>query len=339
MAQTGRKHREIRFSVGTNGGKTSGARRQERVRLAQLAVCLFLFLAMLVGRGVFPSKLAQIRDQVLKALTDNIDFQTAFAQLGESLSQGESVWGDLGEFCVEVFGPSESSQEDSGKSSLPIPQLTGLMTAESRFLSENPDATALARHFLREGEQSALWPAQTQESRTESIQPEPQAAVPAVGTVLLKSDYDGQALPQNYTMDQLSLGGLETMTPVLGHINSVYGYRDHPINGKYQFHGGVDIGAQMGDPILAFAAGTVEYVGEDDSYGLYFQLDHGNGIKSFYAHCSAVCVTKGEAVTLGQKVAEVGASGMATGPHLHLELKYDRTHLNPIYYIEYLTNQ
>lgn len=71
---------------------------------------------------------------------------------------------------------------------------------------------------------------------------------------MIKSDYNGQVLPEGYTMDQLSLGDLDTVTPVLGRINSVYGYRDHPINGVYQFHGGVDIGGQMGDPIAAFAA-------------------------------------------------------------------------------------
>lgn len=144
-------------------------------------------------------------------------------------------------------------------------------------------------------------------------EPEP-AAVPAAGTLILKSDYSGDPLPNNYTMDQLSLGALETMTPVLGYINSGYGYRDHPINGAYQFHGGVDISGQMGDPIQAFASGTVEYVGKDDSYGLYLQLDHGNGVKSFYAHCSTICVTKGQTVSIGDKIAEIGSTGMSTGP-------------------------
>ncbi len=123
---------------------------------------------------------------------------------------------------------------------------------------------------------------------------------------------------------------------MLGHISSGYGYRDHPINGNYQFHGGVDIGANMGDPIQAFASGTVEYTGEDDSYGLYFQIDHGNGVKSFYAHCSTVLVRKGQAVSIGDTVALVGSTGTATGPHLHLELSCVSLHVNPIYYIEYL---
>jgi murein DD-endopeptidase MepM/ murein hydrolase activator NlpD len=137
-------------------------------------------------------------------------------------------------------------------------------------------------------------------------------------------------------MDQLSLGDLDTTLPILGHLNSEYGYRDHPINGTYQFHGGVDIGGQSGDSIGAFAAGTVEYIGEDDSYGLYLQIDHGNGVKSFYAHCKKLCVSKGQTVSAGEKVAEVGSTGSATGPHLHFELKYNKLHLNPAYYLEFL---
>ena len=216
-----------------------------------------------------------------------------------------------------------------------------LLNQESQFLSRNQDEEALASHFLNEaGQQVALELSALRAAAQPQVQQQSQTdAVPAAGTLLVKSDYSGQALPGNYTMDQLSLGQLDTVTPVLGRLTSGYGYRDHPISGAYQFHGGVDISGNKGDPIAAFAAGTVEYVGEDDSYGLYLQLDHGNGVKSFYAHCSDVCVKKGQTVALGEKIAEVGSSGAATGPHLHLELKYNKMHLNPIYYIQYLSDQ
>ena len=59
-------------------------------------------------------------------------------------------------------------------------------------------------------------------------------------------------------------------------------------------------------------------------------------MKSFYAHCSRIVVTKGQAVEIGEKVAEIGSTGSATGPHLHLELKYNKMHLNPAYYVEFL---
>lgn len=338
------RRKNLRVSMGTSQRKRpTKQNQQEKVRLLQLFICLVLFLAVVIGKGVFPNKLTQVRDEILTMLSTDIDFRSAFSTLGESLSEKGAIWGELGDFCVEVFGPTETPEPSIDEENDAIPQFTSLMASESLFFSQNPDSSAIAEHFLNlNGTQTGLWSAAEEESSTTapSTSPQPQTEViAAAGTVLLKSDYSGQALPTNYTMDQLSLGDLETVTPVLGHINSVYGYRDHPINGKYQFHGGVDIGGQMGDPIKAFAAGTVEYVGEDDSYGLYFQLDHGNGVKSFYAHCSVVCVKKGEQVSLGQKVAEVGASGAATGPHLHLELKWNSTHLNPIYYIEYLTDQ
>ena len=136
-------------------------------------------------------------------------------------------------------------------------------------------------------------------------------------------------------MDQLSLGTIESVAPVFGTLTSGYGYRDHPINGKHRFHGGVDIGADAGTLIAAFADGRVEYVGEDNSYGLYLQIDHGNGVKSFYAHCQQICVRKDQAVKAGETVALVGSTGTTTGPHLHLELKCGEVRVDPAYYISF----
>lgn len=86
--------------------------------------------------------------------------------------------------------------------------------------------------------------------------------------------------------------------------------------------------------MLAFAAGTVEYIGESDSYGQYLQLRHDNGVATFYAHCSKLCVQQGQTVEAGEKVAESGATGEVTGPHLHFEMTKDGVRLNPAYYIE-----
>lgn len=340
-ARTYKKKTSPRYAGSrTNENKKAS---QENLRLVQLFICLVLFLAVFLGKGIFPSKLLQIRDDLLTLITSNTDFRAAFSSLGDTESD-TGILGQLEDFCIEVFGVEESAVPDS-ESAQAVPELASFLWNESSFLSENPDEQAITDHLLSQNawklpmttveETSAEAAPQAEEPVSE---PEP-AAVPAAGTLILKSDYSGDPLPNNYTMDQLSLGALETMTPVLGYINSGYGYRDHPINGAYQFHGGVDISGQMGDPIQAFASGTVEYVGKDDSYGLYLQLDHGNGVKSFYAHCSTICVTKGQTVSIGDKIAEIGSTGMSTGPHLHLELKFNKMHLNPIYYIEYLSDQ
>jgi len=292
-----------------------------------------------LGRGVFPQKLNQVRGDILALISTDFDFQEALAGLGESLAGSGTVLDDLGEFCVEVFGVERQEEEPPQPVAFTPPQSDEVLKAELQFLSRGANTAVRTTHYAelsRFGLEVSL-PEEESEPPVETVtEPEEPAAVPAAGAVIAVSDYSGQELPNNYTMDQLSLGELETVTPVLGHLNSEYAYRDSPINGKYQFHGGVDIGGQMGDPISAFAAGTVEYTGEDDSYGLYLQVDHGNGVKSFYAHCSKIVVVKGQTVAMGEKLAEIGSTGDSTGPHLHLELKYNKMHLNPAYYVDFL---
>lgn len=317
---------------------------QDKLRLIQLFVCLLLFLAVFLGKGISPEKLLEIRDDLLAMITSNTDFRAAFSTVGDGTSDA-GILGRLENFCVAVFGAEDDGGSQSGATQA-APELASFLFNGSSFLSGTPDEQAITNHLLSQNAWRLPHPSSEEVSETpeqvqaaeDTVQEETET-VPAAGTLLLKSDYNGDPLPNNYTMDQLSLGPLETLTPVLGYINSGYGYRDHPINGTYQFHGGIDISGQMGDPIQAFASGTVEYVGKDDSYGLYLQLDHGNGIKSFYAHCSEVCVTKGQEITIGETIAKIGSTGMSTGPHLHLELKFNKMHLNPIYYIEYLTDQ
>lgn len=314
----------------------------EQVRLVQLAVCLVLFLTVFLWKGVFPQKLVQLREDIQDLISADLDFQQAFSDLGASLADGDSVLSELAAFCTEVFGV-ERPEEPSEQMSLP-PQPAGVLADELQFLSEGSAPAARTTHYMdfsrfglehREAPVPGPAPSTEEIVQPEAAEEEP-PAVPAAGTVVAFSDYSGDPLPNNYTMDQVSFGELETMTPVLGHLNSVYGYRDHPINGQYIFHGGVDIGGQTGDPIAAFAAGTVEYTGKNDSYGLYLQLDHGNGVKSFYAHCSKIEVVKGQAVAMGDTIARIGSTGSSTGPHLHLELKYNKMHVDPAYYVDFL---
>lgn len=335
------QRRSVRAYGGVQGrGRRNKSRSQEQTRLIQLVICLILFLTIFFGKGVFPQKLSQVRGDILSLISTDFDFREALASLGESLAGSETVLTDFGEFCAEVFGAAPQEQETRPVAFTP-PQPAEILTEELQFLSGSPDTAVRTEHYAKlsgfglELKPVTAEPETDPPAEIETGVEEP-IVIPAAGTLIAASDYSGRELPNNYTMDQLSLGELETVTPVLGHLNSVYGYRDSPINGEYQFHGGVDIGGQMGDPIGAFAAGTVEYTGEDDSYGLYLQVDHGNGVKSFYAHCSKIVVVKGQTVAMGEKLAEVGSTGDSTGPHLHLEMKYNKMHLNPAYYVDFL---
>lgn len=338
-----------RRSVRDYGGPSARRRQQrissqEKVRLLQLTICFVLFLVIFLWKGVFPQKLNRVREDLFTLITTDLDFRASLTELGEALSEGDSVLANLGTFCVEVFGAGEQVKPEAEPepAAFTAPLLPADMLGEELyFLSRAADMTARTVHYadptpfgleVRTMEQE---PVPEEAPPVEAADAGEPPAVPAAGTVVMYSDYSGDPLPGNYTMDQLSLGELETVTPVMGRLTSEYGYREHPILGKVLFHGGVDIGGQEGDPVAAFADGKVEYTGKDDSYGLYLQVDHGNGVKSFYAHCSKIVVTKGQAVARGEKLAEIGSTGISTGPHLHLELKYGKMHLNPAYYVEF----
>ncbi len=335
----GRGAHRRRKAAGAPTERGTRQEKQERVLLVQLALCLVLFLTVFLGKGVFPHKLVQLREDMSAMLTQDFDFRQALTELGESLAEGEGVFSDLGDFCVQVFGAQEEQVQPVEFQPM---DPAAVLTAELEYFSQTPDLLERTARYSALDQLGVPSKKVTQSIETEEITGGSayQGAIMAAGNVFLKSDYSGPDLPANYTMDVLSLGGLETMTPIMGHLNSPYGYRTNPVNGEEgDFHGGVDIGGQTGDPIAAFASGTVEYIGQDDSYGIYLQIDHGNGIKSFYAHCSQLLVSKGDPVTIGQTVALVGSTGTATGPHLHLELKYGKMHMNPAYYVEFLNDQ
>lgn len=322
------------------GGTKSGLSPKERVRLGQLCVCLALFLIVFVGKGAFPQQLAQLQGKLVSVLTADTDFRAAFSKLGESLGSQGSVLGELEDFCVEVFGIQPAGEGETAEDTQ--------TQQEQAFLNAGASSADLAAHYLRLDEMPEGWldeepaaqtaPETTAQAPAQEETAAPAESVPAVGTVLLSANYTGTPLPNNYTMDKLSLGALETVNPILGHLRSTYGYRDHPVDGEYKFHNGVDIGGQMGEPIGAFAAGTVEYIGENDDHGLYLQIDHGNGVKSFYAHCSKLLVSQGQTVAAGETVALVGSTGVSTGPHLHFEIKCAGVHVDPAYYLTFLTD-
>ena len=120
-------------------------------------------------------------------------------------------------------------------------------------------------------------------------------------------------------------GTLQWPLPVAGTITSQFGHRVDPITGEVSSHTGTDIACAEGTPILAAADGIVTVANGLDSwggsYGYYIQIDHGNGLETLYAHCSAICVTTGQQVQAGEVIGYVGHTGRATGSHLHLEVR------------------
>ncbi len=115
---------------------------------------------------------------------------------------------------------------------------------------------------------------------------------------------------------------------------SPFGYRTHPISGvPGKLHKGIDLAAPEGKPIHAIAAGRVRTAGTSKSYGNYIVLEQADGLCSLYAHCKKLLVQTDTYVQAGQAIAEVGATGAATGAHLHLELWRAGKLLDPEEYI------
>lgn len=120
--------------------------------------------------------------------------------------------------------------------------------------------------------------------------------------------------------------------PISGRITSGYGPRT-PTDIVSANHAGVDIGANTGADIVASMEGKVEVVSSQGDYGNHLKITNGE-ISTLYAHCSKIVVNEGDSIKQGQKIAEVGSTGRATGPHLHFEIRRNNKTVDPLKIVE-----
>lgn len=116
-------------------------------------------------------------------------------------------------------------------------------------------------------------------------------------------------------------------------VTCAYGPRVHPINGNKSFHYGVDLAAGMNTEIYATKSGTVTGATYGEANGYYVTINHGDGYSSIYAHMTNYVVSVGDSVKQGQLIGYVGTTGWSTGPHLHFEILYNGSNVNPMNYI------
>lgn len=109
-------------------------------------------------------------------------------------------------------------------------------------------------------------------------------------------------------------------------ISSGYGAR--------RGHTGIDIDGEYGDPVWAAKSGTVESAGYNGTYGLDVVIDHGDGIKTRYAHLQSICVSAGDEIEIGEQLGEEGSTGKSTGSHLHFEVIINGEQHNPMNYVK-----
>lgn len=125
------------------------------------------------------------------------------------------------------------------------------------------------------------------------------------------------------------------LRPVDGIITCEFGPRINPVTFEPGFHNGIDYAGNTGESIRATKSGIIEYSGWIEGYGNTIIINHGNGVKSLYAHASQLVSYVGQTVAQGETVALIGSTGMSTGPHLHFEIRIDGQPIDPFGYIPY----
>lgn len=118
-----------------------------------------------------------------------------------------------------------------------------------------------------------------------------------------------------------------------GWLSSRYGYRTDPMSGRKTFHQGVDFAGRAGSAVVAVASGVVMWSGWRHGYGKLVEIDHGNRYATRYGHNKQLLVQVGDWVKKGERIALMGSSGRATGPHVHFEVLRQGKHLNPVKFV------
>ena len=119
-------------------------------------------------------------------------------------------------------------------------------------------------------------------------------------------------------------------TPIVGRVTSRFGAYE---NVRYGAHTGVDISAPHGAEIKVAADGVVTHASPMGTYGNLVKVSHGNGVDTYYAHCSKILVKVGQQVSAGDTIALVGSTGNSTASHLHFEVRINGKATNPQKYL------
>lgn len=130
--------------------------------------------------------------------------------------------------------------------------------------------------------------------------------------------------------------GIEWIVPVTySYVSSAHGWRDHPIDGVWKWHAGVDLAGPgiNGRNIYASRGGVITFAGWYGAGGWTVKIDHGDGFSTVYMHMSDYIVSAGDYVAAGQTIGFVGSTGGSTGPHLHFEVRWHGEDQNPMKYI------
>lgn len=294
----------------------------EQTSSGRLLVCGMALVLLVVLKLLFPQQVSAFLQDASRFIGRDANFSEAFSAVGRAVSGEGTVGRSLQDAFLAVFGSSEVEVEREAEDDVPaVSQQT-----------EPQSLSATTTLLTTQGQGAPQEDSATQDTTDTPTTPDTQdTQTTEEDTVEPSSTYTMQSLPDNASLEQRNLG-FPCTTPVQGVLSSPFGWREHPTLGGTRFHYGIDLAAEKGCEIVAFADGTVFAVGESSTLGKYIILSHSGGYRTLYAHCSEI-VAKSGSVCMGDLIARVGDSGSATGAHLHFELQDGALYLNPIYYV------
>jgi murein DD-endopeptidase MepM/ murein hydrolase activator NlpD len=297
--------------------ETSGLERKVRISLGPVLVALgaVVTLPVLIGLGAgwkAKNDVAGLYENQRALELENANFRQATAALSGQIESLQSAVTDLGARSAIEPGlakamanlPALVKAKAMGMGSGATargPKVAGSYAATLAALTSPDDTFGLLRSLL-EGLESRLSIVKQSVDRRDALA----AATPSIW-------------------------------PAHGWLSSPMGYRTDPVNGASgDFHPGLDIAGEVGQPVYATAAGEVTFAGGHGNYGNLIVIDHGYGLETRYGHLQGFSVSRGDQVKRGDVIGRVGSTGRATGNHLHYEVLANGTLLNPL---RLLTNQ
>jgi murein DD-endopeptidase MepM/ murein hydrolase activator NlpD len=295
--------------------ETSGLERKVRISLGPVLVALgaVVTLPVLIGLGAgwkAKSDVANLYENQRALELENANFRQATAALSGQLESLQSAITDLGARSTMEPGlakamanlPAIVKNRAMGSGATARgPKVASSYAATLAALTSPDDTFGLLRSLL-EGLESRLSIVKQSVDRRDALA----AATPSIW-------------------------------PAHGWLSSPMGYRTDPVNGASgDFHPGLDIAGERGQPVYATAAGNVTFAARHGNYGNLLVIDHGYGLETRYGHLQSFSVKGGDQVKRGDVIGRVGSTGRATGTHLHYEVLANGTLLNPL---RLLTNQ
>lgn len=294
---------------------------------AQVIICILLLLLAVLMKKMDETRYSGVKAQYNVLVTDPQEGDRALAYLTENGGSAQEFFSkiesSIQSFLAKILGSPTPDQEEPAAPDDDVDEpvdppetpageesTANIPTFDYNYLdTEDIVFTASQTQGIGLG-QGGMFPVETKVTNL--------SALPA---------------PEGSTFAPVALAG-KIKPPITGLITSEFAYRYHPISGNTDFHTGMDIAAEEGRDILAALPGEVVEVGEDDIYGNYIILQHAINLRTFYAHCSEIIAVEGTAVRQGERIAKVGQTGTATGPHLHFSVIVEGKFTDPYWVLK-----